>query len=81
MCCFKLNGVELPCGSLLSVQPADFDYKKKNTSKKNNNQNDIKSQTRHSMKEENVIDTEPHPLEGKTDDNPEDDLDDFFSSL
>ena len=33
----QLNGVELPCGSILSVQPADMDYKKKKkyTSEKN----------------------------------------------
>ena len=38
----QLNGVELPCGSILSVQLADMDYKKKQSkeqdkTKSNNN--------------------------------------------
>ncbi len=82
MRCFKLNGVELPCGSMLSVQPADFDYKnKKGTSKKNNIRNETNSEERLSMKEDNKLHAEPHPSVEKTDDKPDDDLDDFFSSL
>lgn len=28
-----MNGAELPCGSILSVQPADLDYKRKGSTK------------------------------------------------
>jgi len=81
-----LNGVELPCGSLLSVQPADFDYKnKKNVSKKNNSngQDESKFQQKPTIKEENGTNSEPHPSGEEIDDKleDEDDLDDFFSSL
>jgi len=66
--CTQLNGVELPCGSILSAEPADMNYNDSN----NNNE-----------KVENKIDSTKVPMleESRMSDDKDYDLDDFFASL
>lgn len=70
---FKLNGVELPCGSILSVEPADMNYKEKQARKECNDE-DIK---RVQIEEKGMRNAPSNTLEDVDDDN----LDDFFASL
>lgn len=85
-----MNGVELPCGSILSVEPADMDYKKKQTIEKLDNKNGASDSLPTTEKEkersdnrnthaDGQIDSNQSPTKELEDDN--DDLDDFFASL
>lgn len=84
-----MNGVELPCGSILSVEPADMDYKKKQNTEKVDKYDANDSSFEDSKKEmeksnstttcSGQIDNNPSSTKEFEDDN--DDLDDFFASL
>ena len=49
-----MNGAELPCGNILSVQPADLDYKRNGNKKTDNRQKDLS--TRQISNNKNVVD-------------------------
>jgi len=66
-----LNGAELPCGSVLSVEPANMDYKNKNK----NSHSEKPVEKKGSLTEKTV------PNNTDKEDNDNDDLDDFFASL
>lgn len=63
---FQLNGVELPCGTTIHVEPANMDYKK--TKHQNNSKPASVSKT-DSRIQNDVIEEE------------DENLDDFFASL
>lgn len=86
---YQLNGAELPCGSVLDVQPANFDAKKKKQSELDNTTYTVGSRIMSNLTADNG---ENDPGKGKSNDaeNKEteskaqvadDDLDDFFDSL
>ena len=87
----KLNGAELPCGSIISVERADMNYKE-NINEQEKKKKDLELLTKHGnnycergTKGEQVNDSVPkstkHKDEGTIVDNEDDDLDDFFASL
>lgn len=93
----KLNGVELPCGSVLSVEPADMDYKKHvkntketlptdscgstNSSFDAGKANSCMSQETGKKKDHSENMLLEATRDKSNDENHGDDLDDFFSSL
>ena len=69
-----MNGTELPCGSVLKVQPADSSY--------NQERFDLYKSPQLRMAESEPIDHPAKPVDNDNNDNTnDDDLDDFFSSL
>mmetsp|Transcript_6323 Transcript_6323/g.14280 ORF Transcript_6323/g.14280 Transcript_6323/m.14280 type:complete len:113 (-) Transcript_6323:144-482(-) len=69
----QMNGAELPCGTVIQVQPASSDYKKSSHSHYGNGES------------EEGKSTDPRETKGKTDvervEEATADLDDFFASL
>lgn len=93
---YQLNGVELPCGSILSVEPADMDYKNKDELKKKSSNSSNINMTRTDEHEigtisstaTSVLKDDRVGLNMAMDDRSaeeekggDDDLDDFFASL
>jgi hypothetical protein len=72
-----MNGAELPCGSILRVEPADPKYKKSQPGEAR--EEDVGhyglSSCAYTKVQSNV------PAQEGSGDNPDDDLDDFFDSL
>ena len=71
-----MNGAELPCGSAMGVEPADMNYKKKNSTEQQRIASTLCQQS-HSTNDNNGHGTVEQTQQPST----EDDLDDFFASL
>ena len=92
--CSQMNGAELPCGTVIGVEPADMDWGKNNGS---NKKSKTSSSDHHQsptvqvasncgsdgveMKKSNKASTEAAAREETTGGNDDEDLDDFFASL
>lgn len=86
-----MNGAELPCGTVIGVQPAEVDYKSK--SKKNGDRNGtVAVEPTVETLEESIFTSEAasgattasgrsREMKDKTPEDEGDDLDDFFASL
>ena len=72
-----MNGAELPCGSVLHVEPADPQYKQ------NKSERSYGPSSGDTMKEESEAPAIKEAVDGGNDkdNSPADDLDDFFDSL
>jgi hypothetical protein len=68
-----MNGAELPCGSVLQVEPADSNYSQK--------QRPAEESERSAKESEIVPPHDESKPESKTEVQPADDLDEFFDSL
>eukprot|EP00984_Skeletonema_dohrnii_P012317 scaffold4982_cov92-Skeletonema_dohrnii-CCMP3373.AAC.8 len=83
--CMQMNGAELPCGTVIGVEPADMDWgrggKDKKFKKMDHNPNCVQQQvTAGSGKADDVMQSKEASMKGD-DDEEEEDLDDFFASL
>jgi len=80
-----MNGIELPCGKVLRVEPADSSYGNKGDSRSTGNTNDDKKVTGTKEAEQSVSPTKKTAPDVEQQTGSEafenDDLDDFFSSL
>ena len=82
-----MNGAELPCGSILHVEPADPQYKQRKaepaTTKYDEDVAYYGPPSGTTMEEKNALHAEEETATRNTgeDNNPGDDLDDFFDSL
>jgi hypothetical protein len=92
--CTQMNGAELPCGTVIGVEPADMDWgktngsnKKSKTSSFDHHQSPTVQVVRNcgsdgvEMNKSNEASTEAAAREETTGGNDEEDLDDFFASL
>ena len=75
-----MNGAELPCGSILRVEPADPQYTKSQTEEHGEKDRGYSGPPSCVDATDNKSQSNEPPQEGSGD-NPGDDLDDFFDSL
>lgn len=85
-----MHGVELPCGSVLTVEPADMNYKEMNRLngkkdgvlfKSQSIQNHCSSRSGEETSNTKVIDDDTQKTNSKNSENADDDLESFFDSL
>lgn len=78
---FQFNGVELPCNTILHAEPADMDYKNRNTNPSSNTgaQVAVEAEIVAKRQSDKVQSKEEEEEEGEQEDDA--DLVDFFASL